>query len=183
MTNEEIELTIFQLRPYKAPRLDGIPAFFYQEYWDLVKYDIFNYVQAFFHSGSLLKTLNQTFITLIPKNSCPDNVNHFRPISLCNVIFKVISKILVNRLIPLMDCLITPFQNAFIKGRNISDNILIAHEIFDMMGKMKGRTGCFEALKIDMSKAYDRLYCWPWTLVLIGLGGLWNVLQLCNTLC
>lgn len=157
VTNEEIEFTIFQLRPYKAPGLDGIPTFFYQEYWDLVKYDIFNYVQAFFHSGYLLKTLNQTFITLILKKFCPDNVNHFRPISLCNVIFKVISKILVNRLKPLMDCLITPFQNAFSKRRNISDNILIAHEIFDMMSKMKGRKGCFEALKIDMSKAYDRL--------------------------
>ena len=115
-----------------------------------MKNDIFNYVQSFFHIGSLLKT-NQTFITLIPKNSCPKNVNHFRPISLCNVIYKVIPKILVNRFKPFMDYLITPFQNAFIKGRNIFDNILIAHEIFDMLGKMKGRKGCFGALKIDMS--------------------------------
>ena len=151
VTNEEIEFTIFQLGSFKSPGPNGIPAFFYQEYRDLVKNDIFNYVQAFVHTGSLLKTLYQTFITLIPKNSCPKNVNHFRPISLCNVIYKVISKIIVNRLKPFMDYLITPFENAFIRGRNISDNNLITFEIFDMLGKMKGRKGCFGPLKIDMS--------------------------------
>ena len=154
VTNEEIEFSIFQLGSFKSPGPDGILAFFYQEYWDLVKNDIFNYVQAFFHTCSLLKTLNQTFITLIPKNSCPKNVNHFRPVSLCNIIYKVISKIIVNRLKPLMDYLITPFQNAFIKGRNISDNNLITYEIFDMLGKMKGRKGCFRLLKIDSVRTY-----------------------------
>ena len=133
VTTKEIETTIFQLGPYKAPGLDGIPAFFYQEYWDIVKHDIYNTVLAFFHSGSLLKTINQTFITLIPKTSFPNNVNQFRPISLYNVIYKVISKILVNRLKLLMNDLITPYQNGFIKGRSITDNILIAHEIFDIM--------------------------------------------------
>ena len=56
-----------------------------------------------------------------------------------------------------MDTLITPFQNAFIQGRSITDNILIAHELFDFLGKKKGRKNCFGALKIDMSKAYDRV--------------------------
>ena len=56
-----------------------------------------------------------------------------------------------------MDSLITPFQNAFIQGRNIVDNILIAHEIFDYLGKKRDRKKCFEALKIDMTKAYDRV--------------------------
>lgn len=75
VTLAEIETTIFQIRPYKAPGPDGILAFFYQEYWDIMKHDIFNTVLAFFHSGSWLKTLNQTFIILIPKTSFPDNVN------------------------------------------------------------------------------------------------------------
>ena len=56
-----------------------------------------------------------------------------------------------------MDHLITPYQNAFIRERNISDNIMIAHEIFDLMGKKKGRKNCFGSLKIDMSKAYNRV--------------------------
>ena len=113
--------------------------------------------KLFFHSGSLFKPLNHTFITLIPKISFRDEVSHFRPISLCNVIYKTISKILVNTLKPFMDNLISPFQNAFIKGRNISDNILISHKIMDILRKKKGRKYSFGALKIDMKKAYDRV--------------------------
>ena len=154
---QSLILKLSLLFSHKAPGLDSIPAFFYQDYWDTVKFDVFSTVQAFFHSGSLLKSFNHTFITLIPKKSFPDNVNQFRPTSLCNVIYKVISKILVNRLKPLMDQLVTPYQNAFIKGRNISDNILIAHEIFGILSKKKGRKYGYGVLKIDMSKAYDRI--------------------------
>ena len=114
-------------------------------------------MHAFFHSGSLLKSLNQTFLTLIPKVNFPVDVSHFRPISLCNVIYKIISKILVSRLKPFMDMLITPYQNAFIQGRNITNNILLAHEIFDTLRKKKGRKKGYGALKIDMCKAYDRV--------------------------
>ena len=116
VTNEEIERAIFQMGPHKAPGPNGIPAFFFQEFWDIVKQDILLSVKAFFHSGSLLKSLNHTYITLIPKMNNHDEVTHFRPISLCNVTYKIISKILVNRLKPLMDKLISPFQNAFIPG-------------------------------------------------------------------
>lgn len=122
-----------------------------------MRVDVLNTVHAFFHSGSLLKSLNHTYITLIPKVPSPNEVSHFQPINLCNVIYKVISKLMVNKLIPLMDNLITPFQNAFIRGRSITNNFLIAHEIFDSLGKKKGRKNCFGALKIDMSKAYDRV--------------------------
>ena len=76
-------------------------------------------MHAFFHLGSLLKTLNHTYITLIPKVSFPDEVSHFRPISLCNVIYTVISELLVNKLKLLMDNLIVPFQNTFIQGRKV----------------------------------------------------------------
>ena len=113
--------------------------------------------KLFFNSGSLLKVLNQTFITLIPKIPNSEEVSHFRPISLCNVIYKIISKILANRLKPFMDSIITPYQNAFIKGRNIIDNILLAHEIIDVVRKNRGRRDRFGVLKIDMSKAYDRV--------------------------
>lgn len=157
ITNEEIETTVFQLGPYKAPRSNGIPALFYQEYWNTVKFDIFNTVHAFFHSSSLLKSLNHTYITLIPKTALPNDVHHFRPISLCNVIYKIISKLLVNRLKPFMDSLSTHFQNAFIRGRNVTDNILIAHEIFNILRKMKRRKMFYGALKIDISKVYDRV--------------------------
>ena len=160
VTDAEIEEAVFQLGSHKAPGPDGIPALFYQEYWSLVKQDICNYVHAFFHSGTLLKSLNQTFITfitLIPKTLPIEEVTQFRPISLCNVTYKIISKILVSRLKPLMDQLITPYQNAFIKGRIITDNILLAHEICDTLKKKKGRKKGYGSLKIDMSKSYDRV--------------------------
>ena len=119
VTIKEIESTVFQLGPSKAPGPNGFPAFFYQEFWQIVKQDVCNSVQAFFHSGSLLKSLNQTYLTLIPKVTFLEFVSQFRPISLCNVIYKIISKLMVNRLKPFMDTLITPFQNAFISGRSI----------------------------------------------------------------
>ena len=122
-----------------------------------MKHDICNTVQAFFHSGSLLKSLNQTYLTLIPKVNFPKILPQFRPISICNVIYKIISKLMVNRLKLFMDTLITPFQNAFISGRSITDNIIIAHEVFEFLKKKRGRKTSFGALKIDMSKAYDRL--------------------------
>lgn len=96
-------------------------------------------------------------MTLIPKIPNPEEVSHFRPISLCNVFYKIISKVLVNRLKLIMDSIITPYQNAFVKGRNITDNILLAHEIIDMIKKNRGKRDSFGVLKIDMSKAYDRV--------------------------
>ena len=133
ISDREIEEAVFQMGPYKAPGPNGIPVCFFQQFLDVVKIDVCNVVQAFFHSGSLLKALYQTFITLIPKIPHPEEVSHFRPISLCNVIYKIISKVLVNKLKPIMDSIITPYQNAFIKGRNISDIILLAHEIIDVV--------------------------------------------------
>ena len=157
ISSMEVEDTVFQLGPHKAFSSDGIPAFFFHELWPIVKTDVISIVQAFFHSGSLFKPLNHIFITLIPKVTYPEEVNHFRPISLSNVIYKVISKILVNRLKPLMDTLITPYQNAFIWGRNVSDNILLAHEILDVLRKKRGKKYSFGALKIDMIKACDKV--------------------------
>lgn len=111
----------------------------------------------FFHLGSLLKSLNQTFLTLIPKVNILEEVSHYRPISICNVKYKIISKILVARLKPFMDKFISPFQNAFIQGWNIINDIMLAHEIFDTLRKKKWRKKGYGALKFDMSKAYDKV--------------------------
>ena len=158
VTSWEIEDTIFQLGLHKASGPDGIPAFFFvNSIGRLSKSMLSAPFEPFSHSGSLFKPLNHTFLTVIPKTPFPDEVIHFRPISLCNVIYKTISKILVKKLKPFMDSLISPFQNAFKKGRSISNNILIAHEIMDILRKKKGRNDSFGALKIDMKKAYDRV--------------------------
>ena len=170
MEDAEILQAIHQLGPLKAPGPDGIPAAFYQKFWPIVQQDVLHMVKAFFHSGFLLKSLNHTFITLIPIVPTPERVTQFRPISLCNVSYKIISKILVNRLKPLMDGLITPFQNAFVQGRQITDNIILAHEIFEYLKKKGKGKWEFAALKVDMNKAYNRI-SWPFlTAVLKTMG-------------
>ncbi|KAL0289214.1 UNVERIFIED_CONTAM: hypothetical protein Sradi_7078700 [Sesamum radiatum] len=84
----------------------------------------------FFRTGRLLRQVNATLITLIPKVSNPTVVGEFRPISCCNVLYKVITKILVQRMRGILDKLVSPTQNAFVPGRSISDNILLAQELF-----------------------------------------------------
>ena len=83
--------------------------------------------------------MNKTLVTLIPKVECPKNVKQFRTISLCNVSYKIISKTLVNRLKPIMNDVVAPFQNAFIKGRLISDNIILEGELINIIKRKKIR--------------------------------------------
>lgn len=100
--------------------------------------------------------LNKTRIGLIPKNNNPYLINHFRPISLWNVTYKIISNILVNRIRPLINNIISPYQNAFVPKRFIGDNIALAHELLHTM-KSKKSEMTYMAIKIDLEKAYDKL--------------------------
>jgi hypothetical protein len=107
---------------------DGFPARFFQKNWLTLKSVIIGGVKAFFESGLMPPEVNETAIVLILKISEPEHLKDFRPISLCNVIYKVIVKCLVNRLRPLLHDIIEPTQSAFIPGRMITDNALIAFE-------------------------------------------------------
>jgi len=101
--------------------------------------------------------INSTYIALIPKISNPGSVSEFRPISLCNVIYKLLSKVLANRLKTVLPAIISPNQSAFIPGRLISDNIIAAYEtMYTMQTRMWSKEG-YMGLKLDMSKAYDRV--------------------------
>ncbi|XP_026410054.1 uncharacterized protein LOC113305180 [Papaver somniferum] len=115
-------------------------------------------VQSFFHSYFILKQLNHNFTTLIPKSNCPKNAADFRPISLCNVSYKIISKLLASRLKIVLHKIISPAQIAFISGRLIHDNIIIAYELIHSMKQTKAKDG-YAAIKLDMSKAFDRIEC------------------------
>ena len=98
VSNQEIYEAVFQLDPDKSPGPDGYPPLFVQKYRGNVEKSVIRSVKAFFHSGKVLKEVNHTFIDLIPKNENPIAANHFRPISLCSTMYKIISKILVHKL-------------------------------------------------------------------------------------
>ena len=140
-----------------APGLDGLPPLFYKQYWSKVGQEVTESVLAVLNSGMVPSQLNHTFLTLIPKIHSPRKVTDFRPISLSNVLYKFVAKVLANRLKTLLPNIIFEHQSAFIPGRLITDNILITHEtLHHLKSKRAGRMG-YMALKLDMRKAYDRV--------------------------
>jgi ribonuclease HI len=156
-TGEEISRALFQMAPLKAPGPDGFNASFFQQNWAILGEEISRGILNIFNSGILPHNLNSTLIALIPKCENPECVNEFRPISLCNVMYKLVSKVLANRLKKVLPHIISPTQSAFIPGRLITDNILAAYETLHTMHTgMRGKKG-YMAIKLDMSKAYDRV--------------------------
>ena len=102
-TREEVKKAIFGIKSLKSPGPDGLPALFYKHYWETVGDQVTLAVHDFFKYGKLFQEFNSTFIVLIPKKNGACNFNQFHPISLCNVVYKAISKILVDRLRPLLE--------------------------------------------------------------------------------
>jgi hypothetical protein len=117
---------MFQMGPLKAPRPDGFLARFYQRHCGTVKDDVMAATKRFFLDGVMPEGINDTAIVLIPKGTEPEDLKDFRPISLCNVIYKLISKCIVNRLRGILDEIISLEQSAFMPTRRITDNALIA---------------------------------------------------------
>ena len=113
-------------------------------------------VQKVFLGETLSHSLLETLIVLIPKCDPPTRLKDFRPISLCNVIYKLVTKVLVNRLRPFLDEIVSPTQGGFIHGRGAPDNIIVAQEVLHFLKRTKSRKGAM-AFKIDLEKAYDRV--------------------------
>jgi hypothetical protein len=114
ITVEEIEVALFQMAPLKAPGPDGLNACFFQHNWPTIRNEVCNVILDIFHSGIMPSDLNLTHVALIPKVKKPTSVAEFRPISLCNVLYKLISKVLANCLKILLPQIIAPTQSAFI---------------------------------------------------------------------
>ncbi|KAL0387637.1 UNVERIFIED_CONTAM: putative mitochondrial protein [Sesamum radiatum] len=154
---EEVTRALKQMGPVKSPGPNGMSAFFFQNYWHIVGKFVTTCVLDFLNNGVLLPRLNYTHIVLIPKCDKPETIPQFRPISLCNVIYKLASKTLANRLKPFLHNIVSESQSAFVSNRLVTDNILVSFEVNHYLKNKRGGKECFAALKLDMSKAYDRV--------------------------
>jgi hypothetical protein len=152
----EVKKALFDMAPWKAPGPDGFPAGFYHNGWRHMANSLCEFAKEVWKKPIEVAEVNCTDICLIPKVNKPEFVTQFRPISLCNVTYKMITKIIVNRLKTIVAKVVSPFQTGFVSGRNITENIVIAQEMLHTMVKMRSKLGFF-AIKVDLSKAYDRI--------------------------
>jgi len=161
-TRQDIFTALKGMQPLKAPGPDGFHAFFFQRYWPVVEDDVCKVVLHVLHGNPMPCGINDSFVTLIPKVPNPKRVTQFRPIGLCNVIYKLITRCIVNRMKPALPHLISPMQSSFVPRRQITDNMIIMQEALHLMKRKTGHTG-WMAINLDLEKAYHRLQ-WAFTL-------------------
>ena len=138
----------------KAPGPDGFTVAFWQSCWGFVKEEILAMFKEFHEQNTFLKSLNNTFLVLIPKKGGAEDIGDFRPISLLGGLYKLLAKVLANRLKKVIGKVVSPAQNAFVKGRQILDASLIANEAIDLWQKRKEKG---VVCKLDIEKAYDSM--------------------------
>lgn len=134
---------------------DGYFSAFFKHCWEIVHQDVLDAVLDFFRAPALSQSFTSTMITLVPKVQGAQAWTDFRPISLCNVTNKIISKLLYSRMSTVVGRLISPSQSGFVPGKMIADNILLAQELTHSLN-LPTRGGNV-ILKLDMAKAYDRV--------------------------
>lgn len=142
---------------WKSPAHDGIPAGFFQTYWPIVQDSLISSIMEFFRHPVLAQEWNETTLVLIPKVPIPKKPQDFRSISLCNIKYKVIIKVLANRLRKVITSLVSQKKTGFVPLRHIGENVLIAHELVEFIRKRKSAGPGYAAIKLDMSKAFDRV--------------------------
>ncbi|XP_074360805.1 uncharacterized protein LOC141701064 [Apium graveolens] len=157
VVEKEVKEAVFSMAPEKSPGVDGLNPAFFQTYWIIVGKDVVDFCAKFFENGELSNNVNSILVCLIPKVKHPKQVSDLRPISLCNVLMRILSKVMANRLKPCLSTIISEKQSAFIEGRLLTDNALVAFEINHYMRRKTQGKGGVAGLKVDVSKAYDRL--------------------------
>jgi hypothetical protein len=153
-TEDEVWGVVKNMAGDKAPGPDGFSLAFFQSCWDIIKQDVMRVFHDFHDSRNFVKSINVTFLALIPKKPGARECKDFRPISLITGMYKIIAKVLANRLSEVLSKLISASQNAFVGGRQILDSVLVANEGLDSRLK-SGSPGML--CKLDIEKAYDHV--------------------------
>ncbi|XP_056698203.1 uncharacterized protein [Spinacia oleracea] len=166
----DIREAMFSIASDKSPRPDGFSAAFFKIHWDTVGAHVVLAVQYFFAHGFMLKNWNRTYLFLLPKVDHPEEISQYRPIGLCNVIYKCIAKCLTHRLQGVMSSLISDTQNAFVPGPLMSDDCLLAHELITFVNNCRNKRMCYVPIKLDINKAYDRVL-WDFLFKVLAMFG------------
>lgn len=164
----EIKAAVFALNKDSSPGPDGFGAYFFQYYWNIIKEDVCKAVLEFFSSGWILPGFNSNIIALLPKVPNALSIDQYRPIAMANFKFKIISKIIADRLAAIMPTIVSKEQMGFIHGRNIRDCLCIASEATNLLHNKA--FGGNLAMKIDITKAFDTLE-WPFLLKVLNCFG------------
>ncbi|GJQ98498.1 putative RNA-directed DNA polymerase [Tanacetum coccineum] len=172
VTLEEIKEAVWDCGSSKAPGPDGYSFAFVKKYWGTIQKDLYDFVNLFFASCVMPNGANSSFFTLIPKVNNPTLITDFRPISLIGIHYKIIAKILANRLSKVIDKIVSKEQSAFIAGRQILDGPVILSEIIEWYKKRKKKLLIF---KVDFEKAFDSI-SWNYLIHILdsfGFGNKW----------
>jgi len=148
----EVKVAVWDCESFKSPRPDGVNFGFIKDFLEDIKGDVMQFISEFHRKGKLSRGINTTFIALIPKVDSPQRLNDFRPIALIGCLYKILSKVLANRLRLIIGRVVSETQTAFVKERQILDGILIANEVVDEAKKSNKELMLF---KVDFEKAYD----------------------------
>lgn len=154
VTLEEVKSTLFSIGGDKAPSLDGFLVLFFQKLWDVLAQEPWEVVEDSRVEGFVMKIFNNTFIALVPKKEEALSFNDFRPFALCNIVYKIILKVMENRLKVVLYAVISPKKSGFSPNRSIYEGIIVAYEAIHSIRLAKTKK---MLVKLDIRKEYDEV--------------------------